>query len=73
MTQMDHRTHGGKRPGAGRKPGKGTGRKAITVSVSLMPDQVEIVDSKRGELTRGKWIVRQAFRSIKKPVEEKSK
>jgi hypothetical protein len=32
-------THGGKRPNAGRKPGTGSGRKTVSRSVSLTPEQ----------------------------------
>ena len=45
----------------GRPKGTGKGRKAITVSVSLTPDKVAIVDRERGELTRAKWIDKQCF------------
>jgi hypothetical protein len=48
-------TRGGKRPNAGRKKG-GTGRKAITVQVSLVPPLVEAIDEVRGKQTRAAWI-----------------
>lgn len=54
-------TRGGARPNAGRKKGTGEGRKAITVSVSLTPDKVAIVDRERGELSRAKWMDKQCF------------
>jgi hypothetical protein len=48
-------TRGGKRPGAGVKPS--TGRTATVVTCSLLPDKLEAVDSLRGEMTRGKFLV----------------
>ena len=49
-------TRGGKRPNAGRKKGSGTGRKVVTVSVSLSPPLANAIDAVRGKQTRGAWI-----------------
>jgi len=47
---------GGKRKGAGRKPGSGEGRKAITRSVSMEPETWDKLDAMRGATSRGQWI-----------------
>lgn len=47
---------GGKRPGSGRKKGTGIGRKAITRSVSLLPETWERIDAMRGTKSRGKFV-----------------
>jgi hypothetical protein len=49
-------TQGGKRPGAGRPPGSGTGRTATTSSINLPPELWDKLDALRGELTRSAWI-----------------
>lgn len=48
--------HGGKRPGAGRKPGSGKGRSVVTRSVSMPPETWDRLDMLRGEQSRGEWI-----------------
>ena len=45
--------HGGTRPNAGRKP---TGKTVTTRSVSMPPAVWNLIDSKRGTLSRGKWL-----------------
>ena len=47
---------GGKRAGAGRKPGSGKGRTVITRSVSMPPTTWDRLDTIRGEQSRGQWI-----------------
>ena len=47
--------HGGKRPNSGRKPGVGKGRKTVSRSVSLNPEQWEKLDRLSGK-KRSKWI-----------------
>jgi len=42
------------KPKPGRPPK--TGRTATVVSVSLLPDKLDIVDSRRGELSRGRYL-----------------
>jgi hypothetical protein len=49
-------TRGGARKGAGRKTGSGTGRTAITRSVSMPPEKWDRLDDLRGEQSRGKFI-----------------
>jgi hypothetical protein len=49
-------THGGARDGAGRPPGTGTGRKAVTKSVSMLGKQWRKLDRLRGEKSRGGYI-----------------
>lgn len=49
-------TKGGKREGAGRKPGSSHGRTVTTSSISLPPDLWDKLDALRGELTRSAWI-----------------
>lgn len=49
-------THGGKRKGAGRKLGSGTGRKVSTRSISMLHEVWEQIDADRGGLSRGKYI-----------------
>lgn len=47
---------GGKRPGAGRKPGTGTGRKTVTASISMAPEVWHKADTLRGPQSRSAWI-----------------
>lgn len=49
------KTHGGKRPGSGRKPGTGQGRKVVTRSISLLPEQWDKLDRISGG-NRSRWI-----------------
>ena len=49
-------TRGGKREGAGRPPGSGTGRTVTTSSINLPPELWDKLDALRGELTRSAWI-----------------
>ncbi len=48
--------HGGKRPGAGRKSGSGSGRTVQTRSVSMPPETWDRLDILRAEKSRGEWI-----------------
>lgn len=47
---------GGKRKGAGRKPGSGKGRTVETCSISMPPELWEKADALRGEKSRSSWI-----------------
>jgi hypothetical protein len=47
---------GGKREGAGRPPGSGTGRTVTTSSINLTPELWDRLDALREELTRSAWI-----------------
>jgi hypothetical protein len=49
-------TQGGKREGAGRKLGSGTGRKVTTSSINLPPALWDKLDALRGGSTRSGWI-----------------
>jgi hypothetical protein len=49
-------TAGGKRKGAGRKPGSGKGRTVQTASISMAPELWEKADNLRGEKSRSAWI-----------------
>jgi hypothetical protein len=64
-------SRGGKREGAGRKPGSGAGRVAITRSVSMTEESWDALDAARGELSRGEWIASRLPRSPKKPRKAK--
>jgi hypothetical protein len=46
-------THGGKRVNSGRKTIQ---NKKITLSLTVSPDLIEIIDQKRGTLSRSKFI-----------------
>lgn len=48
--------HGGKRKGAGRKPGSGRGRTVETASISMPPELWEKSDNLRGKKSRSAWI-----------------
>ncbi len=48
--------HGGARKGAGRPVGTGTGRKAITKSVTMPHSAWDRLDARRGDKTRGAYI-----------------
>jgi hypothetical protein len=50
------KTHGGKRPGAGRKKGTGKGRTAITKSISMSVESWRKLDVTRGSWSRGKYL-----------------
>jgi len=50
------KTHGGKRPGAGRKKGTGKGRTAITKSISMSREAWDMIDRARGAKSRGKYL-----------------
>lgn len=64
-------SRGGKREGAGRKPGSGKGRVAITRSVSMPADCWDALDEARGRQSRGEWIASQLLRSPKRPLKAK--
>jgi hypothetical protein len=57
---------GGKRPGAGRPAGSGSGRNVITRSVSMLPESWEQLDHLRGDKSRGEWIAEKVKRSAKR-------
>ncbi len=50
-------THGGSRPGAGRKRGSTTGRLAQSKSICMRKDEWKLLDEIRGSKSRSKWIV----------------
>jgi hypothetical protein len=50
---MKKTTHGGKRPGAGRKAPHG---KQVTRSVSMPADAWRRFDEQRGTVSRGRWL-----------------
>ena len=47
---------GGSRPGAGRPPGTGTGRNAISKSISLTEENWVKLDKLKGKRTRSGWV-----------------
>jgi hypothetical protein len=49
-------THGGKRPGSGRKPGRGRGRTVRSSSITLTLPEWAKLDALRGDQTRSRWI-----------------
>jgi len=49
-------THGGKRTGSGRKPGRGKGRTVTSSSITLTPALWAKLDALRGDQTRSRWI-----------------
>lgn len=51
----DALSHGGKRPGSGRKP---TGAKTVTRSLSMPEAAWQAFDSKCGNLARGEYLMR---------------
>jgi hypothetical protein len=51
-------THGGARKGAGRPVGTGTGRKAITKSVTMLKPAWDRLDEQRKLESRGEYIAR---------------
>ena len=53
---MKAKSHGGKRKGAGRKPGSGKGRIAVAKTITMHPDSWEKVERDRGDMPRGKYI-----------------
>ena len=53
MTTPNNPTRGGSRKGAGRKK---KAKKAVTVSVSLSPQKIAVIDAMRGSRTRGRTI-----------------
>jgi hypothetical protein len=59
-------SRGGKREGAGRKPGSGKGRVSVTRSVSMSEESWDALDAARGEQSRGEWIASRLPRSPKK-------
>lgn len=54
---------GGKRKGAGRKPGSGKGRAAQTASISMAPELWEKAEKLRGDKTRSAWIAEKVKKS----------
>ena len=54
---------GGKREGAGRPPGSGTGRTVTTSSINLPPDLWAKLDTLRGDSTRSAWIAEKIRRA----------
>jgi hypothetical protein len=53
---MKKKTHGGKRKGAGRPLGTGTGILRVTKSVSMRQADWDRLDKKRGDQPRGAFI-----------------
>jgi hypothetical protein len=49
-------SRGGKRDGAGRPPGSGTGKTVEVRSVSMLPEAWAKLDQMRGTASRGIWI-----------------
>jgi hypothetical protein len=47
---------GGKRKGAGRPKGSGTGRKVKSSSITLLPALWDKLDAIKGDATRSAWI-----------------
>ena len=47
---------GGRRPGAGRPRGTGTGRTVKQVHLHLQPDLIAAVDAARGPRSRSEWV-----------------
>jgi hypothetical protein len=56
---------GGKRKGAGRKPGSGKGRTAQTASISMAPELWEKADALRGQKSRSAWIAEKVRKAKK--------
>lgn len=56
-------SRGGKREGAGRKPGSGSGRKVVTASISMLPEDWQRLDVLRGEKSRGQWLTEKVRRA----------
>lgn len=54
---------GGKREGAGRPPGSGTGRTVTTSSINLPPELWAKLDALRGDSTRSAWIAEKIRRA----------
>jgi len=52
----DKFSHGGKRSGAGRPIGTGSGKKVIACSVTLSPEEWALIDQKKGKLSRGAFL-----------------
>jgi hypothetical protein len=50
------RPKGGKRVGAGRKPGRGKGRTAVTRSISMQREEWERFDEQRNKVSRGNFL-----------------
>lgn len=51
-------TRGGRRPGAGRPRGTGTGRTVKPVMFHLSPAVIAMIDAARGDLSRSQWLTR---------------
>lgn len=56
MKKQKKAAHGGKRKGAGRPLGTGTGILRVTKSVSMRQPDWDRLDAKRGEQPRGAYI-----------------
>ena len=54
---------GGRREGAGRKPGSGAGPTVEVRSVSMIPQAWQLLDEMRGASSRGVWIASAVFRA----------
>ena len=57
--------HGGKREGAGRKPGSGLGRTVKTSSINLPPELWNKLDELRGDKSRSAWVADKIKRARK--------
>lgn len=51
-------TRGGRRRGAGRPRGTGTGRTVKPVMFHLTPETIAAIDAYRGDMTRSQWVSR---------------
>lgn len=49
---------GGRRAGAGRPRGTGTGRTVKPVQLHLSPEAIAAIDAYRGGMTRSQWVSR---------------
>jgi hypothetical protein len=57
--------HGGKRKGAGRPPGSGTGRTVKTSSINLPHELWNKLDELRGDKSRSAWVADKIKRARK--------
>jgi hypothetical protein len=58
-----HPGWGGNRKGSGRKAGSGHGRRVVTGSVTMRPEEWLRLDELRGERSRGEWIAERIRRA----------
>jgi hypothetical protein len=53
---MKKKSHGGKRPGAGRPKGSGQGRQITSRTISMGKESWDLLERLRGTLPRGRLI-----------------